>query len=95
MYADSGRSCARFLQFKDDILDLLAVGTLMIASRQGEPPSIQTTESDLEAITGMQVRPYRYLCITELKESNLRIVICLGDADDPTRFRRLGSTLRI
>ena len=42
---------------KDGILDLLAVGTLMIASRQGEPPSIQTSDMDLESITGMQVCP--------------------------------------
>ncbi len=41
---------------KDGILDLLAVGTLMIASRQGEPPTIQSTDLDMEAITGMQVR---------------------------------------
>lgn len=44
------------LQFKDDILDLLAAGTLMIASRQGEPPNMPSTDADLEAITGLQVQ---------------------------------------
>ena len=43
------------VQLKDDILDLLSAGTLMIASRQGEPPNVPSTDADLEAITGLQV----------------------------------------
>lgn len=46
------------MQFKDDILDLLAAGTLMIASRQGEPPNVPSTDADLEAVTGLQVTSY-------------------------------------
>lgn len=51
-------SSLSLLQFKDDILDLLAAGTLMIASRQGEPPNVPSTDADLEAITGLQVSPF-------------------------------------
>lgn len=42
-------------QVKDDVLDLLAAASVVIASRQGEQPASQPNDAEIEAVTGMQV----------------------------------------